>query len=139
MNTDPISSVSPSAGISNPSTSRGSPASVPNTQTVSLTPIVAPQPSLSPSALAAQEADVRRAVAESNAKLTLANINLQFRFNLETNGSLRSVQLLDSSTQQVVIQYPSETMLAIRDQIDLMIEQNQKPHLDAGSLFSRIS
>lgn len=138
MNTDPISSTasSPSLGRqprASPSGLAPTPNALPSTD-----PHAGSAP-LSPAALDLQDAAVRRAVADSNEKLKLANIDLRFQFNLDRHGGVRSVQLLDSATQQVVIQYPSETMLAVRDQIDQMIMQNEKGSLNAGRLFSMLA
>lgn len=88
-------------------------------------------------ALADQDAAVRRAVAESNAKLESSSLGLRFHFNLDAKGSLRDVQLLDSATGQLVMQYPSEAMLAIRDQLDRTITQIHNGAPASGILFSR--
>lgn len=104
---------------------------------------VAPQKAPEPS-----PEQTKTLVAELNAKLKTQAPNLSFQFDVEPNGSLRSIKLVDDSNKLVVLQIPSEEMLAIRDRIDQMIQENEarreagKSHSMSssalvGALFSR--
>lgn len=105
----------------------------------SASPSPPPKPSTAPSF--AELADqVRKAVEESNRKLQAANVNLSFQFDVNADGELRSVKLMDSVKNQVVMQFPSEEMLAVREHVDEMIAANEKTGSGAtGVLFSKIA
>lgn len=47
--------------------------------------------------------------------------NLSLNFDLESSGAVRSVQLLDSKTKEVVIQYPSEAVLQVRANLEKLL------------------
>lgn len=129
MNTDPILSVSALSPKSNLGSSRGAVLSPPTSSPAS------------PSISSPQQADdVQRAAQDANQKLRTANIDLQFQVDLEPTGAVRSVKLLDPSTNKVVFQFPSEDMLAIRDRVDAFIAANQtSTELPPGLLFSKTS
>jgi uncharacterized FlaG/YvyC family protein len=83
---------------------------------------------------------VRKAVEESNRKLQAANVSLSFQFEVNAAGELRSVKLMDSVKNQVVMQFPSEEMLAVRANVDQMIAANEKTGSGiTGVLFSKIA
>jgi uncharacterized FlaG/YvyC family protein len=83
---------------------------------------------------------VRKAVEESNRKLQAANVSLSFQFEVNAAGELRSVKLMDSVKNQVVMQFPSEEMLAVRANVDQMIAANEKTGSGiTGVFFSKIA
>lgn len=97
----------------------------------------APAPASPASAPA--EPEVRRAVLDANAKLSAAKVALEFSVDLDESGSVRSIRLMDAAANQVVMQFPSEQMLAVRDNIDSMIAAQGKEGIAAlpGALFSQ--
>jgi hypothetical protein len=69
--------------------------------------------------------------------LRAANVALEFQVDLTPTGSVRSFKLLDAS-ERVVMQFPTEQMLAVRDNIDQMIQSSEKgTGASAGALFSK--
>lgn len=49
--------------------------------------------------------------------------NLSLNFDLEQNGTIRSVQLLDPKTKEVVMQFPSEAVLQVRKNLEKMLQE----------------
>ena len=72
--------------------------------------------SLNPEAL-------KEALGDMNERMKASNINLEFQF--EKTGAVKSVKLIDTNTQQTILQFPSEQVLAIREQIDQWMSKNQ--------------
>ena len=139
MNTDPIqnsavnlpqtlASLRDSSLTSSPN---GSSNSNPITETL-VSSSTTSQAKLDPSQQILKE---QQALQDSNDKLKTAKIDLQFRFNVDHG--VRSVQLLDPSTHQVIMQYPSEAIIAIGEDIDKMIQKDQKGSAVAGVFFSK--
>jgi uncharacterized FlaG/YvyC family protein len=96
-------------------------------------------PAAASSPPAPAEADVRRAVVDANAKLSAAKVALEFSVDLDESGSVRSIRLMDAAANQVVMQFPSEQMLAVRDNIDSMIAAQGKEGIGSlpGAIFSQ--
>ena len=136
MNSEPISGAAAAAAIL--PAIRGATASAATDPSPAASSATAPQTApATPSANL--DAQVRQAAEESNKKLSQANIALQFQVDLTPTGAVRSVKLLDSADHSVVMQFPSEQMLAVRDSIDQMLQSSEKGGVGAlaGALFSK--
>lgn len=62
--------------------------------------------------------------------------NLSLNFDLESSGAVRSVQLLDSKTKEVVIQYPSEAVLQVRANLEKLLNKPVDDSSKSGVLLS---
>lgn len=61
-------------------------------------------------------------ISQINSKIQSANKDLSLQFDLDDSGNFRSFKLVNQTTQEVIVQIPSEQMLAIRDQIDNLLQ-----------------
>ena len=71
----------------------------------------------------------------------LEQSNLSITYDLNDNGSLRSIKIVDPQTHKVVKQFPSEEMLNVHDKIDAYLERvnNQKASYGASGQSSSSS